>query len=327
MHAIRDLSLLGTLLITPFLCACDSNTSGGTKDANRQAPTADAPAPHDHDHDHDHDRADTPGPAATPKPADTPAPGQTLSVGVVPQQSASKLVRLWTPILKYVGARAGVELRFQTAKDIPTFEQRCADGLYDLAYMNPYHYTVFHVSPGYIAIAKQEDKRIQGILVARKDSGLNDLTDLADQTLAFPAPAAFAASILTRAGLSKENVVFTPRYVSSHDSVYRGVAKGLYSAGGGIVRTFKNMDAEVADELRILWRSAKYTPHAFAVHPRLAPELRERISQALTGVDQSEAGRALLATINFKGVEAAKDEDWDDVRSLGLDLLERLRKG
>ena len=72
-------------------------------------------------------------------PAKTARPRVTL--GVVPQQSASKLAAQWGPLLRIAGERAGVDLVFKTATDIPQFEERCRAGVYDFAYMNPYHYT------------------------------------------------------------------------------------------------------------------------------------------------------------------------------------------
>lgn len=46
--------------------------------------------------------------------------------------------------------------------------------------------------------------------------------------------AACAASVLPRAALKEVGIAFGPRYVRSHDSVYRTVAQGLYPASGGI---------------------------------------------------------------------------------------------
>lgn len=67
-----------------------------------------------------------------------------LTVGIVSQQSSSALARRWAPILRRLGRDTGIEFRFRTAKDIPTFERRFAEGEYALAYMSPYHYPVFH---------------------------------------------------------------------------------------------------------------------------------------------------------------------------------------
>ena len=245
----------------------------------------------------------------------------TLSFGIVPQQSATKLARLWTPICKYLSKQTGYRFVFKTAKDIPTFEKRLAAGEYDIAYMNPYHYTVFSIDPGYRAIAKETNKRIQGIIVVKKDSPYQSIAELSGKTLAFPAPAAFAASVLPRAYLKTNQIEISPQYVRSHDSVYLTVSKGLYPAGGGIQRTFNNMPESIRQQLRILWKTPGYTPHAFAVHPRLPAAVVRDTAGALIAMSTNEEGGNLLKNLNFNPIGSAKDEDWDDVRELGIALF------
>jgi len=247
---------------------------------------------------------------------------ESLSFGIVPQQSAGKLARLWTPILEYLSRDVGLDIRFETARDIPTFEQRLATGEYDIAYMNPYHFTVFNENPGYQALARARDKRIKGILVVRKDSSIQSLQELDNMTLAFPAPAAFAASMLPRSELAAWGNNSQPKYVSSHDSVYRAVAKGLYPAGGGVMRTFRNMDSDIRDQLKILWTTDGYTPHAIAANAKLPSDINTRLQSALVAMEQTSEGRALLESIKIKGFEAAHNEDWDDVRALNIHLLQ-----
>ena len=246
-----------------------------------------------------------------------------LSFGVVPQQSASKLAQTWLPVLGYLERVSGVEIRFRTAPDIPEFERRVAAGEYDIAYMNPYHYTVFSKAPGYRAFAKSAGQRLKGILVVQKESPIRTPEELMGATIAFPAPAAFAATILTRAFLAGEGVVHTPKYVSSHDSVYLSVAKGLYPAGGGVVRTFDSLDPVVRDQLRILWETEGVTPHAFAAHPRVSEETVRRLIDAMQSMGKTEEGRRLLEPLAMRGFEQAGDANWDDVRALGIDLLDK----
>ena len=252
---------------------------------------------------------------------------QILEFGVVPQQSAGKLARSWGPILAHIESETGVKLRFSTAPSIPEFERRTAAGEYDIAYMNPYHYTVFHESPGYEAFAKARGKMIKGIVVVRKDSPITSLEELANQQLAFPAPAAFAASVLPRAKFSNENIDIEPKYVSSHDSVYLSVARGLYPAGGGILRTLNTVDPVIKDQLKILWTTKPYTSHALAALPTVDPEALVKVQTALFERENSEHGRTLLSNLNWKGVEEANDERWDDVRGLGIELLQMLING
>lgn len=249
---------------------------------------------------------------------------QVFTFGVVPQQAASKLARLWVPVFDYLGQRAGFDLKFRTAPDIPEFERRVAAGEYDFAYINPYHYTVFSQEPGYRAFAKAKGQLLKGILVVRKDSPIQDPHELTGATLPFPAPAAFASSVLTRAYLAQEGINFTPIFVSSHDSVYLAVAKGLYPGGGGVVRTFESLEPEVRAQLRILWVTKGYTPHAFAAHPRVSPEEVKSLTQAMLAMGREEDGKALLTPLGMEGFEPATDTDWDDVRALGIDLLDNL---
>jgi phosphonate transport system substrate-binding protein len=178
--------------------------------------------------------------------------------------------------------------------------------------------------PGYQAFAKEKDRRIQGILVVLKDSHYQRPEDLDGQTLVFPAPAAFAASVLPRAALRALGIQFTPKYVASHDSVYLAVAKGLYPAGGGIARTLETIAPETRERLRILWKTDTYTPHAIAAHPRVPAEVVRRLQQAMVDMEQHPEGRELLQAIGFKGIAPAEDADWDDIRALGITELDEL---
>ncbi|WP_100753405.1 phosphate/phosphite/phosphonate ABC transporter substrate-binding protein [Vibrio salilacus] len=246
-----------------------------------------------------------------------------LTFGIVPQQSAITLAKNWGPILQHLSEKTGLKIVFRTAKDIPEFEQRVLKGEYDIAYMNPYHYTVFHQKPGYEAFAKQKDKLIRGIVIAKSDSSIQDLKDLDGETLVFPSPAAFAASLIPRSSLQAMGITFTPQYVSSHDSVYLNVAKGFFPAGGGIERTLNNTDPAVRSQLKVLWRTPGYTPHAFATHPALPPEVSAKIAEAMLTLNDDSEGQALLGRIKFKGIESAQDSDWDDVRALNITLLDK----
>ena len=248
---------------------------------------------------------------------------KSYSFGVVPQQSAMVLAKNWLPILEHIQQQTGIELRFQTKRSIPEFEQQVFEQNYDFAYMNPYHYTVFHDSSNYEAFLKQSNKKLVGILVTHKDSDIHQLADLKEQALAFPAPAAFAATVIPQANLKALQIPFTSQYVSSHESVYKNIAYGNFVAGGGIERTFNNSAPEIRDQLRIFWRSEGYTPHAFAASPRVDKDDIIKIQQAFLSLNDTEQGRALLNRLKFKKIEAAMDSDWDDIRALNIRQLDK----
>ena len=250
---------------------------------------------------------------------------QSITLGVVPQQSAKKMAERWQPLIQYISEYTGLDIEFKTAKDIPTFEENVANGEYDIAYMNPYHFVVFNDSAGYNALARQKNKAIKGIIVVRKDSGIDTLEELDGTEIAFPAPAAFAATIITSAELRKRNITVIPRYVNSHDSVYLAVERGFFQSGGGIVRTLKVLPKDVSDNLKILWESNGYTPHALATHPEMAQNHREAILKALISISSDTSKSWVLEQLGFNGFIPASNNDWDDVRALGIASLSRPR--
>ncbi|OEZ97551.1 phosphate/phosphite/phosphonate ABC transporter substrate-binding protein [Duganella sp. HH101] len=242
----------------------------------------------------------------------------SYTFGVVPQESASQLAANWSPVLAALSDKSGIKLSFATAPDVPTFERRLAAGEYDFAYMNPYHFVVYHAKPGYRALARAKGERIRGVLVVRKDSPVREMKDLAGATLAFPTPAAFGATLLVQAELRRQHLPFKAAFVKSHNSVYRGVVKGLYPAGGGVPRTLDLLDPDISRELRVVWTSQPYTSHAIATRPQLDPAVRSRVLAAMMQISLEPAQLKLLAEIGFDGFEPAQDQDWDDVRRLGI---------
>lgn len=250
-----------------------------------------------------------------------PLQAKQFTFSVVPQQSASKLAKQWSPILTALSRQTGHTFVFATAKDIPAFESRLKKAEYDFAYMNPYHFVEFNRDPGYQAIARAKDKKIKGIIVVSKESGIRSLEQLNGSKLAFPSPAAFAASILTRSHLTENNISFNPSYVLSHDSVYLSVAKGFFLAGGGVMRTFNAMDPAVKEQLIPIWTTKGYTPHAIAAHPDIPQQLNLKVQSFFADLSRTEKGKRLLAPLKLKGFTAARNSDWDDVRALNIDLL------
>lgn len=246
--------------------------------------------------------------------------GKTLTFGVVPQQGPLKMTRKWSPVIEYLRERSGLEIRFQTEKSIPEFEKKLYEGTYDVAYMNPYHYVVAHHQKGYEAIARA-DKLITGILLVNKESGLSSIDQLHEKRFLFPAPFAFAATLLTKYELlSKYNIDVEKgdkvRYVNSHDSVYKGVARGIGDVGGGIVRTFNNLsDASSKEKLSIIYKTDAYPSHPIGILPSLSADASKKLQEALLAMPVSLSG-----ALSIKQMIKTDNAEYDSVRNLAVKL-------
>ena len=85
------------------------------------------------------------------------------------------------------------------------------------------------------------------------------------------------------------------------------------------MRTYRNTSPEYRNQLRILWTSDGYTPHAFAAHPRVPKNVIEDVQRAMLQMDMDPKGKALLKSIRLKGIESGEDYEWDDVRALNIE--------
>jgi phosphonate transport system substrate-binding protein len=240
-------------------------------------------------------------------------------LGVVPQAKSQKLQSAWRPIINEF-KKQGINIKFVGAPSIPEFEKRLKAGKYDIAYMNPYHLLMANKSQGYMPIARDASKKLQGILVVRKDRKVSKVEDLNNSNMAFPAPNALGASLLMRAELAEQHGMnLHPTYVRTHTAVYRNIASGNYSAGGGVMRTFNKQPQSLKNKLKIVYRTQEVAPHPIAVHPRVKKADAEKIKQIFLKLGETARGRALLSKIPIKHIGEANLSDYSVLQSLNLE--------
>lgn len=238
----------------------------------------------------------------------------SYSFAIVPQQAASKLASQWLPLIDDLVTNTNIDLRFATEVTIDQFENGILQEKYDFIFANPIQYVKAHKFAKYTAIAKLKNQLIQGIIVVRKDSVINNLRDLNNQSMAFPSAKAFAATILVQSKLTEQGISIKPNFVVSHDSVYLSVATGLHAAGGGIQRTFASLDKTVQEQLRVLDLTEPFTPHAVAIHQRVPDHVKKTVQTALLALTNTSQQKRILKRLKISGFASATNSDWDDIR-------------
>ncbi len=245
---------------------------------------------------------------------------RVYSVGVVPQFDSRRITEIWQPILDAVSQSSGVQLKLTTSTDIPEFEQQFNTGDYDFAYMNPYHAIVANEKQGYTPILRDTGRSLFGIIVVKKDSPIQSVSELDGKTVAFPSPNALGAALLPRAEFDRTfNIKVNELYVKSHSSVYLNVLLGKAAAGGGVKKTLSLEPDEIRNQLRVLYETAKVPPHPLTVHPRVDTSIQEKVSAAFLELGNTEEGQKLLNNIPMKKIGKATIKDYDSLKSMGLD--------
>jgi len=243
----------------------------------------------------------------------------SVSIAVVPQLPPIELIRRWTAALKVVTERTGLCFRLIVPKTIPEFERLFLRGEPDLVFLNPYHQVMAFKAQGYLPILA-DNEPLSGIIVVRKDSPIRTIRDLEGQTLAFPAPNAFAASLVLRALITESRVSFRTQYVQTHSNVYRAVASGSVAAGGGVNNTLMREPQALKDELRVLYESPGFRSHPLSFHPRVPPQVRVSVANAIYQLALFDEGRDLLNRIQIPNPSAANhNKDYAPLERLGIE--------
>lgn len=242
------------------------------------------------------------------------------SIGVVPQFESRRIAEIWQPILDEIRQRSGVQLNLQGSSSIPVFEKQFADGEFDFAYMNPYHAIVANEKQGYVPLLRDTGRSLFGIIVVKKDSPIQSVSELDGKTVAFPAPNALGAALIPRTEFARKfNIKVNELFVKSHSSVYLNVLLGKASAGGGVQKTLSQQPEKVRNQLRVLHKTSTVPPHPIAVHPRVDKSIQNKVKSAFLEIGASDTANILLTKIPMKIIGPASMEDYDPLRRMGLE--------
>ncbi len=243
----------------------------------------------------------------------------TFIVGVVPQFEIRQTYNTWTPILDELKRRTGYTFKLSGSASIPDFEKQFSTGVFDFAYMNPYHILIANNKQHYVPLVRDAGSELRGILVVKKGT-FSNVGQLEGKTIAFPAPNALGASLMVRDALNSQfKLKYQTTYVKSHSSVYLNVLLGLADAGGGIETTLEQQPADIRNNLEVLYTTKSFPSHPFASHPRVPIEVQNRVQQALLAFSNTPAGKTALSTIPFKQMGRASYDDYTSITSLNLE--------
>jgi len=250
-----------------------------------------------------------------PSKADDPR-----TVAVVPQLPPAELYSRWQPMLVELGRRSNQCFQLVVPESIPTFEQALQLGRVDYAFMNPYHQVM--VKTKYHPLIRDGEHQLRGVLVVNRKSSVRRLADLSGQSLAFPAPNAFAASLLIRAELRRQGITISPRYVRSHSNVYRSVALQEADAGGGVNNTLARERPEISRHLKVLMETEGHPAHPFSALKTRPAEETSAVIAAWLAIANDPDQRQVLNRVQLpRPITSRYERDYAPLERLHLETL------
>lgn len=238
---------------------------------------------------------------------------KAFKIGVVPQLENRKTFKAWRTLLDHIESETGLELELVINKTISGFEEDLNKGVFDFAYVNPYHMLLANKALDYQPFLRCGNSQLQGIVVVNKNSDIYSLEDLKNQEIAFPSANALGATLMTTSELENKGIVTYPKFVKSHSSVYLHVAKFLVVGGGGVLATFEKQPQNVKNELRIIHKTESFKSHPIVFHPRVPKNVVDLFTSAFLSLPNNQPN--ILNDISITNPTVTSFEDYNMLRS------------
>lgn len=265
---------------------------------------------------------------------DKSAERPTYKIGYMICNSEKDTLDRFIPFSKYLGDKLGVN--FETiAIDTINFTREIEK--LDFVHTNSLLYIMLNRFHGVEVLAAEQKGSLgfksQGIILTRKESGINTLTDLKGKTMIFGpmlAPTGFMAQIdiMQKAGIDPEQdlAFYTiPPGSNKHEKVIYGVFFEKYDAGSIPLDDLETMVADdrvAMDDFNIIGRNEPIPYCNFGVTQKIDERLARRFKDAVLSITAEDTVEINGETIKVleralvSGFVAIKDGDFDVVREM-----------
>ncbi len=273
---------------------------------------------------------------AIPEPTYTATPVvkvTTLRFAVHPLHNPEHLIEVFEPLIHYLNKNIpNRTIQLEASHNYAAFEEKLRKQEVDFALPNPYQ-TLLAIKYGYRVFAKMgDDQNFRGIILVRKDSGINTFAQLKGKTISYPAPTALAATMLPQYLLYKNGLDVTKDtkslYVGSQESSIMNVYLKTSQAGGTWPppwQAFVKSNPERAKELEVRWQTAPLLNNALVARKDLPQDLVQKVQRLLLDLQNTEEGRTVLSKIGLSKFETATDKTYEPVQTFINQFTKKVR--
>ncbi|MEG1042262.1 MAG: phosphonate ABC transporter substrate-binding protein [Pseudomonas sp.] len=257
----------------------------------------------------------------------------SLSIGLIPSEDSQAMIESSKQVLADLERQLGMPVKPFVATDYNGVIEALRAGKLDVAYLGPFSYVLAHQVAGVDAFAvavtrKAGKSAYRSQILARKDSGIKQLSDLKGRTFAFVDPSSASGHLFPKAGLeaagySPESLFSRVIFSGSHDASILAVANRKVDAAAVADRIYTSAVAQgqvKADDLQVVWSSADIPESPMVWRKDLDPALKQKLASAMANIKDVPWGDQG----QLNGFQPTSDAAYDVVREtakvLDLDL-------
>lgn len=253
-----------------------------------------------------------------------------LRLGIFPRRNIKITYKLFAPMARYLSQQLGQEVVLETTKSFPEFWRNVQQRRYDIVHFNQYHYILSHQSYGYDVVAANKElnsSTIAGSLIVRKDSGINQVSDLKGKTILFGGGRRAMQSYISATWLLRKGGLQVGDYIEKFainppNTIISTFFKRADASGSGdAVMRLDNVRKRIdISQLKFLAKTEQMVHLPWAVRNDLPVELKLKIQTVLTKLSSTSEGKKVLSSANLDGLLAVVDSDFNKHRKIITDV-------
>lgn len=253
-----------------------------------------------------------------------------VTIQIVPCCDVITTFKKFNPLLTYLKNVTGFDMEIVTPKDYSEFEWAVKNNDIDFVFQDPHTYVMlskFLDKTSLLTALSWDGKQTQsGLIVARKDSRIRKISDLAGKSVMFGPKLSIAKWVAAKELLSENGIVIDKDLKSYRNGgCCEDIAFNVYLKvvdAGVVCDHFIEQHPEKQNELGIdvkqmfvIGKTKPVPTRVFAARKQLDKKIVTAINQALLSLDTKNPAHAkILSSAELGGFRKAKDTDYDAVR-------------
>ena len=248
-----------------------------------------------------------------------------IKLGLLPRLSATEMTTMFTPLAEYLSKETGEKVSLVIPKDFDAFKALVSSGQVDMGFANPLVYVQLKKNDASLDLlglaSEKSGTKFRGIIIARKDSGIEKVSDLKGKKLIFVEEDSAAGHIfqmltLSKAGLDVKKDFTKLPFAKKHTNVALAVFNKAADAGGIREDDLEKMKAVVdLAQIKIVAYTDYYPNWPLFSTKRMNKATSEKVKAALLKLKpNSPEAQQVAGSAKITGFAPVVDKDYDLLR-------------
>ncbi len=249
---------------------------------------------------------------------------EKINFGVIPTAGSTSMKENFSGLTEHLNKKLGINVELQLAGDYTGVITGMQHKHIDVAYFGPESYVQAQKRANAEALVVEVDAEsglpgYRGIILTKKDSGLNTLESIKDKTWAFTSSQSTSGTLVptvmfSKSGIDPQKYFSKVLYSGGHEASILSIKAGKIDAASTNTLDFNRGlgKAWTENDFNIIWTSDLIPGSPMAVRGDLPESLKKALKEAFISYNDKDG----LNKLKIKGYIEANDSMYNPIRDL-----------